>query len=519
MIALVMNSGKRIALNAGFTYARSLLGMLLGVFSSRWLLEALGVVDYGLMSVVGSLIVFVTFLNTVAGGACSRFFAYSIGKNDIVELQRWFSVAMTVHTVLPLALIAFGWPLGEWAIDHWLVIATDRVATAHWVFRFSLAAAFWSMVSTPYMAMYTATQNIYERTLWDIAQTLIRFGFIWFLTFYTGDAWFLYSGFMVVVAVVLGLGQVIRAVIIFPGCRYRMAYSKDWSRIRQMMSFSGWTFFGSLGAMVRMQMPAVLLNRHFPPCSQYSSANASYSVGNALASYTQTLASALMGAFSPEITRRSGAGEGRGVLSASNAASKFGASLILLAAIPLMLESDFLLVLWLKKPPLQAEVFCRLVLLQFILDNLTFGHMAGILATGKIAMYQFTTGMLCVLSIPLAWLFLLLGYGPTSVSWAIAICVLLCSCARLYFGKKLIDLPISTWINEVFFPVSITGGAALIVGYVVQILLRGQPLLRMASVVASSGTVVMICILFVVCSKVERQRVIHAVLSKCGIKK
>ena len=208
-----MTSGTRIAVNAMATYGRTLLRIGLGIFSSRWVLQSLGEVDYGLLGVVGSLIVFITFLNSVASGACSRFFAFSIGKKDIEDLRRWFNAALSAHVILPLILIAIGWPIGEWAIDNFVKIPPDRLATAHWVFRFSLVASFWGMASTPYMAMYTATQNIAERTLWEIAHILVNFGFVYWLTTYRGDAWLMYSGFSVFVTVMLEMGQAISARI------------------------------------------------------------------------------------------------------------------------------------------------------------------------------------------------------------------------------------------------------------------------------------------------------------------
>ena len=179
-----MNPNKRIAINALATYGRTILRMALGLFSSRWVLQSLGEVDYGLMGVVGSLIVFITFLNSIASGACARFFAYSIGKKDTDDLIRWFNVGVSVHLFLAIFLVAVGLPLGEWAIDNFFNIPADRIITAHWVFRFSLVAAFWTMSSTPYIAMYTATQNIAEFTLWEIASILTNFGFDYWLTTY-----------------------------------------------------------------------------------------------------------------------------------------------------------------------------------------------------------------------------------------------------------------------------------------------------------------------------------------------
>lgn len=473
-----MNANKRIAFNAMATYGRTILRMGLGLFSSRWVLQSLGEVDYGLMGVVGSLIVFITFLNTVASGACARFFAFSIGKNDNDDLIRWFNVGLSVHIFLAVTLVIVGLPIGEWAIDSFLNIPPDRLDTAHWVFRFSLVAAFWTMASTPYVAMYTATQNIVEFTLWEILSIITNFGFVFWLLYYEGDSWLVYAGFTVCLTVLIGLGQVLRAKYAFAGCRIRLAYWGDWSRMKQMFSYAGWTLFGNLGYMARTQLPAVLLNKYYPPV-HYKYVNASYQIGGALASYTQSLSSSLMGAFSPQIATLAGANDKEGMVKTAIRASKFGTFLMLIFAIPLALEADYLLVLWLKNPPQLAGIFCRLVLLQMMLDNLTFGHMSGIMASGKIKWYQITTGTLCVLSVPVAWLVLELGGNPESVSWVIAGCMAACSATRLYFGKNLLGIEPSRWVRSIFIPLMTMTIASCAAGYSVQFILEEPTFMRL----------------------------------------
>ena len=382
--------------------------------------------------------------------------------------------------MLPTVLIAIGWPIGEWAIEHFVKIPPDRLVTAHWVFRFSLLAAFWGMASTPYMAMYTATQNIAERTLWEVARIIVNFGFVYWLTTYKGDAWLLYSAFSVLLTITLGIGQAVRAWLRFPGCVIALKYWGDWPRLRQMLSYSWWTLFGSLGYLARTQLPAVILNQYFPPM-QFKYVNASYQVGGALASYTSTFSSSLMGAFSPQITTLEGAGDRDGMVRTAFRASKFGVFMTLLVAIPVALEVDYLLVLWLRTPPKLAGSFCLLVILQTVLDNLTFGHMTGILAGGNIKWYQVTTGSLCMLSVPIAWAVLALGGSPLSVSWVIAGCMAACSIARLFFGRMLLGIRILDWTRLVFIPICLISLLAALSGKIVHLFWKDCSFLRLLS--------------------------------------
>ena len=486
-----MRAEKRIILNALATYGRTLLQMGLGLFSSRWVLQSLGVTDYGLMGVVGTLIVLITFLNAVFNGACARFFAFSIGKNDLQDLIKWFNTALSVHVSMAILLIAIGWPIGEWAIDNILNIPPERLETSHWVFRFSLVSAFWTIASTPYMAMFIATQNIVELTLWEIASILTNFFFVYWLTTYTGDAWLMYAGFTVGLAILIGMLKLLRAKHKFAGCKVNISYWGDWIRIKEMFSFSGWTLFGNLGYLARTNIPAILLNQFFNPI-RFAFVNASYQIGVALATYTQSMSAALLGAFSPQITTLAGADEHEKMVQTSFNASKFGTLLILLIAIPVSLEADYLLVLWLKDPPLLAASFCRLVILQTILDNITYGHMAGIIATGKIKWYQITTGGLCILSIPVAWLVLSLGGSPLSVSWVIVSCMALCSGVRLLYGRKLLKIKISDWAKKILLPITIISITTYLSGYLIITLIDTASFMRMCLTSATTFIVMLI---------------------------
>ncbi len=446
-----MTASQRIIVNTLATYGRTVFSMALGLFSSRWVLHTLGPVDYGLMAVVGSLITFITFLNGVTANSCARFFALSIGKGDAEETKRWFNAALSIHTVLPSVLTLLGWPAGEWCLAHFLNIPPARLATATWVFRLSLISALWGMITTPYQGMFTAKQRIYEMSVWGIVQTLISFGLAYALTLYRGDCWLLYSAGTVGIMVGVGFLQVLRAQKLYVECHIDFSQWWNWSRIRQVTSFSGWQLFGSVGTILRGQGTAVLLNKYFNP-AQFAYVNASYSLGNTVSGYTQTLATALQGAFTPEITATEGRGDRSRMLHLSNRASKFGTWLILLIAIPLLLEIDGLLVLWLKTPPELTAVFCRLIIIQFLIERLTFGHMVAVSAVGRIAGYQMMLGGLLILTLPIAWLFLLLGYPAPSVAWAFIITASGLSIGRVLFAKTLVGAMPSDWIKAVLAP-------------------------------------------------------------------
>ena len=455
-----MTASQRIAINTLATYGRTILGIALGLFSGRWVYQALGEIDYGLMGVVGAAIIFITFLNGITSSSCARFFAFSIGKGDANETNRWFNTALSVHTILPTFLLLAGYPAGIWVIKHFFNIPPERLGTALWVFRLSLVSAFTSMCFTPFFGMFIAKQRIYEMSIWGIVQTCCLFGLAYSLVWYKGDAWLLYSAGTVGISVMIGIGQVLRAHFIFPECRIHL--SRWWNRsyIQKLFSFAGWQLFGGLGNLIRGSGTAILLNKYFPP-SSFQGVNASYGIGGTVSGYTQTLASALLGAFTPEITASEGRGNREQMLLHANRASKFGTWLILLFAIPLLLEIDYVLALWLKKPPELAGMFCMLILTQFIIDRLTTGHMIAVSAVGKIAGYQVMIGGFLILTLPIAWLFLACGFSAISVGWAFIFTTTMQSVGRVVWAKYLVGLSPLKWVKEVFLPcflICVAGG-------------------------------------------------------------
>jgi O-antigen/teichoic acid export membrane protein len=450
-------SSRRIVLNTSATYVRSVIAAGLALFSSRWVLSALGQSDYGLFSVVGSIIVFITFLNGVMSGSAARHFAFAIGRGDFDEVNKWFNASLSIHLILPVVLILIGWPIGEYCIHHVLTVPQDRIPVCILVFRLSLIMAFISMASIPYIAMFSAQQHIAEVAFWGMLQSVLLFGSAYLLTKVTSDRLLFYAGYVVTIGSVFQLIQVIRARCIFGECRCSIAYWFNSQRIHEIFSFAAWSLLGSFGYMIRMQGPAILLNLFFG-----TKVNAAYGIANTVSAQTTTLSTAMFGALSPEITASEGRGDRVRMLDYALRACKFGTLLMMLFAIPLIFEMDYILKLWLREPPEYAAVFCKLIMVMFLLDFVTIGHMLAVNAGGKIAAYQVTLGVINMLTIPLAWVFLKLGFAPTSVGVAIIIMCTLGSLGRVLWARYLLQMSAWRWVTEVVVSCAMVAAGAAI---------------------------------------------------------
>lgn len=500
---ILMSPSQRIVLNTVVTYARSVLAVGLALFSSRWVLNALGQTDFGLFSVVGSIIIFITFLNVVLATSISRHFAYAIGQGEPDEVNRWFNSALSLHFCLATSLIIIGWPIGEYVISHILTVPDERIPACLFVFRVSLVSAFFSMVSIPFIAMFTAQQHIAELSVWGMLQSILIFVLAYILALDSGDRLMFYAVGYVAILVFIQSAQILRAIAVFNECRIVFRRWFDKYRFKNILSFAAWNLIGSFGFILRNQGSAILLNLFFGP-----TLNAAYGIANQVSGQSDQLAGAMLGAFSPEITASEGRGDRTRMLSLSLCSCKFGALLVMLFAIPLMVEMDYILKLWLKQPPPYTAMFCQLILCTFLIERLTTGYMLAVLAHGKIAAYQATVGASLVLTLPLAWLFLKLGFAPTSVGVAFIITSTFSALGRVYWARYLLHMSVKRWITDVVFPCGIIAAFAVPVA-ITPGLLMSPSFVRLLVSTTASVTVIGALGWFIVLNLHERQFLIQ----------
>jgi len=475
-----MTPNKRIALNIVATYGRSLYALVIGLFCGRWALMALGQQDYGLYGVICGLTSFIGFICSLMSCSVGRFYAVSVGARQtsenesaaIEECRKWFSTAVFLHTVVPMTLMAIGWPLGEYAIRHaWILVPADRMSAAIWAFRFTCLASLVGMMSVPLNAMYGAKQYIAELTIYSFITTTVNAFFLYYIVTHSGVWLAQYAAWMCFLDVAPGLIISIRAVKLFPECRFRFAYCLNRGRMVKLVSYAGWQAFGILGVTLRFHGLSILLNRR-PVFGVMR--NSSMSVAFSVASKSETLAGSMVGAFSPALFNAYGAGQMDRVRSLAFQTCKLGAFFTMIFAIPMLLEIDELLHLWLKEPPVYAAGLCWCVIFHQIIDRSAVGHMLAVNASGKIAKYQFFLGSVLIMTLPIAWLFIELDWGIYSVGWAMILTMCVCVLGRIYFARSIVGLPAAYWFRRVLFPLLLVGGASMVVGSLPKLIMEAS---------------------------------------------
>ena len=462
-----MTANKRIFLNIVATYGRSLFALLCGLFTARWTLQSLGEVDYGLYGVVGGLTAFIAFFNGLLATAIGRFYAVSVGQSQaegqaamgLENCRQWFSIAVFIHTVIPLILILIGYPLGVWAVRNWLTIPPDRIEACIWVFRCVCLSCFIGMVNVPFTAMYTAKQYIAELTIYSFVTTALNVGFLYYMVEHPGVWLTRLAVWAMCLSVVPQLIICLRAIKIFPECRFNLSLVWSAQKFKQLLYYAGWQCFGCLGAMLRGQGIAILVNKYFGP-----RVNSAMAIGNNVASQAGTLSASLLGAFQPAIATAYGKGDLGLMRRLSYRACKIGTLLLFIFMIPLAVELPEVLRIWLKNPPQYTAGLCWCVLAMVVIDKTAVGHMLAVNAQGKIAAYQAVLGGALLLTLPLAWFAVAIGIGVYAVGYAMVVTMMFCAWGRVWFARKLVGMSARYWLFRIFIPLVIVGAISGAVG-------------------------------------------------------
>lgn len=449
-------NSKRIAKNALALYFRMFLTMAVGLFTSRVILDSLGVEDFGIYNLVGG---FVAMFNIVRAGllaATQRFITYDLGKGDKQELNRTFSTCVIIFLSLAILIVVLAELPGIWFVNNKLAIPEARLGAAHWVFQLSLITLIINLVSYPYNALIVAHEHMKAFAYISIFEAFAKLAVAYALYISSFDKLILY-------AILLCLIQVIVRMMYNGYCRKHFEESKvswtvDWSKIKQIYSFTGWELFGSIAVMGYTQGLNVLLGMFFTPV-----VNAARGVAVQVQSVIVSFVSSFQTALNPQITKSFAKGDTSYNHKLLFTSSRFSFYLLFLIALPVILEAEELLDLWLVEVPEYTVTFFRLIILTTMIDAISNPIITAVEATGKIKIYQIVVGSILLMILPVAYVVLRLGGAPYSVFMVHVVMSSIAFIARLIMGSKQVGFKKSIFMREVLLPISMVIIASIIV--------------------------------------------------------
>ena len=438
-------NNKRIAKNTVLLYFRMILLMAVSLYTSRVVLATLGVEDYGIYNVVGGFIGMLAFLNGAMSGSSQRFITVALGKGDKQYLNKVFSTCLCTHAIIALIVFLIAETVGLWFLIEKLVIPDGRMSAAMIVYQCSVITSIVQIMSYPYNAAIIAHEDMSAFAYISIYEALANLGIVFLIKIGTYDRLSLYA-----IALLLVKVSVILVYRIYCKRHYFKESIKrvfDKALVKEMFSFTGWNLWGGLAGTLMGQGVNILLNLFFGPI-----VNAARGLAVQVQSAVNMFATNFQMAINPQIMKTYASGEIDAMHTLIYRSAKFTFILLLCIILPLVVEVDTVLGIWLGNVPQYTDIFVRLTLVTCLIDSVSNPFMTASAATGKVKLYQSVVGGILLLIVPIAYVVLKLGGAPTSV-FIVHLCIgMLAFVVRLLIVRGLIDLSIRDYVQNVIYP-------------------------------------------------------------------
>lgn len=501
------SDSKRVAKNSLLLYMRMFVLMGIGLFTSRIILNALGVEDYGIYNVVGGIVVLLSFLNNAMAGATQRYINVALGRRDQQQLNTIISNSVILHYIIGFVCVLIAESLGLWYLNEVMVIPEGRENAAFWVYQISVLTFFLGIITTPYNASIIAHEKMSAFAWITIIDVLMKLIIVCSLLYVNTDKLILY-------AILLCINSNITRVIYIQYCKrhFEECRIKSWKidkpLMKSMMSFSSWTIFGNLGYLAHTQGIALVINFFFGV-----TVNAAQGIANQVNGYVKQFVTNFLMAFNPQVVKTYAAGEMEEMHKLVIRGCKISLMMVGALVIPLIIEMPMILHLWLGLVPEYAVIFVRLILLLTLFDSYSSLMATAKGATGDIKVYQIVLTTIGLFHLPLTWVCFQLGWEPYWAQIVYVIIIIILSVVRTAFVCKAVHLSQQTFYKQAVFRGLFTIMASAILPLILHYSIDND-FARLISVCVSSVFCSVLGILFFGFLKSERNQVLSLITNK-----
>ena len=440
------DNNKRIAKNTLLLYFRMLFMMVVSLYTSRVILNALGVEDFGIYNVVGGVVAMFTVISGSLSAAISRFITYELGKGDQSKLNRIFSASVTIQLLLSLIIVVLIESVGVWFLNVKMTIPEDRMAAANWVLQFSIITFVINLISVPYNAAIIAHEKMSAFAYISILEAVGKLAIAFLIMWSPIDKLIFYAVLMCLVAIMVRFTYGHYCKKHFEECNYHFHWDKE--ILKRMFGFAGWNFIGASSVVLRDQGGNIVINLFYGP-----SVNAARGIANQVNGAIMGFVSNFMTALNPQITKSYAAGDSQYMMTLIYQGARLSFYMLLLLSLPVLVNTHYILVIWLKLVPEHTVLFVQLILVFAMSESISNPLVTAMLATGKIRNYQIVVGGLQMMNLPISYICLRLGCMPESVLIVAIVISQCCLATRLYMLRGMIGLSSVLYMKKVYFNV------------------------------------------------------------------
>ena len=492
----ISENNKRIARNTMILYVRMFVMMFISFFTTRIVLNALGVDDYGINNVVGGLVAMFSLLSGSLTSASSRFITFALGKGDLGEQKKVFATTINIHLILAVVVLLALELVGVWFLNHKMNIAPDRLYAANWVLQSSVVVFVLGILSVPYNSAIIAHERMSAFAWVTLIDAFFKLIVAYVIYSYAGDRLILYALLLIVPSIFNLVSYYWYCRRNFEECHYSFMWDK--ATFREMLGFSVWNFIGCSAAVLKDQGVNILINLFFSTV-----VNAARGVAMRINSIVNQFTSNFTMAINPQITKYYASGDLPRMHRLVFYGTRMSYYLFMFIAIPVFFEIDAVLLVWLGQVPEHTVLFARLILILTLTEILSRMLITAQNATGRIRNYQLVVGGLLLLNFPLSYVALKLGYSPESTVVVGIIVSLICLVARLWFLRTSVSLRVRDFVSQVLVNVVVVTLLSSVVPAVCYYFIEHH-IIRFFAVCVSSVVMSAVVIYFVGCNSWER---------------
>lgn len=419
--------------------------MAVTLYTSRVILQTLGVEDFGIYNVVAGIVVLFSFLNNAMAIASQRFLSFALGEHDDVQVKRVFSMSLTSHIAIALVVLLIAETIGLWVLWR-MNFPTERIEAAGWAYQFAVLTCCVQIVRVPYNAAIIAYERMSFYAWISIVEVFLRLLIVFLLVAYGGDKLIFYSFLLLVVTLIVNVIYKFYSNKAFASSHYHFFW--DRTQFKKFVSFSGWSLAGSLANVGAQQGLNMIINLF---CGVL--VNAAVGISNQVMGAVGQFLGNFQTAFNPQLVKSYATGDKEYFMNLIFKSSKFSYYLMLIIALPAILYCDFFLQAWLGSVPLYATEFSQLMIIFLLFDAISGPLWISVQATGNIRNYQILMAVLILLNLPLAYGILVLGYSPIYVFAGRVIINFITLIARIIYLRPLIHLSVRKYFTQVLLVV------------------------------------------------------------------
>lgn len=490
-------NNKRIAKNTLMLYFRMFLTMGVSLYTSRVVLSALGVEDYGIYNVVGGVVTIFSALTNSLSAAISRFTTVSMGVGDKEKLSRVFCTSINIQVILIAIIVILLETVGLWFLYNKLVIPENRMAAAFWVFQFSVVTFAVNLLSVPYNASIIAHEKMSVFAFLSIIDVTLKLLVAFLIMHEPFDRLVYYALLLMLVSIGNRFIYAFYCRKHFEECTYRLLIDKR--TISEMFGFAGWNFIGAFSGVVRDQGGNIIINLFCGPA-----VNAARGIAVQVNSAVTGFISNFQMALNPQIMKQYAKGEKEYLFQLVFQGTRLCYFILLILSVPIIFNTPYILSLWLGEYPDHTVFFIQLILIYSLSESLSGPLVTTMLATGNIRNYQILVGGIQLLNLPLAYLCLRLGMPPEAVTMVAIVLSVACEMARLFMLRGMIGLSVRAFLSQVYCKVIIVTIVASILPVIYTLFASEHTFLSFVISALLCVLSAALSILYVGCDKQER---------------